>query len=686
MDSRMVLIIKNILETSYASRQDLMARCSLTKRQMDYGLEKVNDLLVKNNCQKIRIVNDQLLIAPATKSYLSTYLALGDVLLFNSSDRQFCLFLILATTEADVSLPYLMELLQVSKSTVSKDLKQLEESLLAEGIRLSYSRQQGYLLEGQENTIRSYLMKRVMLGLEEQRKVLERASSLIGITYKFDEIFTFAEELGQKLSIKFVENRLKEFVFSLMFLMPRFMKLPDYQETFCLPFPLEETDEYDFACSLQRHFDKMPMACLPYLTTWLLGATESQTAHSHEETQTLNRIVGNLMTRFQYLSGISFVDKPSLKKQLFKHFRSAHYRLLFHIPITNPLLEKIENEYDDLFSLVEATLKPYEREYSLKVPKEEIGFLVLHFASSLQGSYQKPKKKIQAAISCPNGIGVSMLLYTQLRSLFPEFDFTSPFSAEESDEGQLAADLIFSSSGELKKGLDNKKIITVPPVMNALEKEKLKMRVAQEIGIFKTNTPQLNTVMEVVAKHVAPELAETIERELVRIFYSSEQAKELGLKPKAKLHEAMSDELIILNSKAKNKKQAILAASQPLLEAGLITDNYIQKMVASSDESGGHMVISKHVAMPHASIQEGALGLGIGLTILEKAIAFGSPANDPVKYIFTLSTPDKESHLQALSTLVELLGSSDFLTMMESAKTPKDIIQHIQKFEISNAS
>ena len=107
-------------------------------------------------------------------------------------------------------------------------------------------------------------------------------------------------------------------------------------------------------------------------------------------------------------------------------------------------------------------------------------------------------------------------------------------------------------------------------------------------------------------------------------------------------------------------------------------------MVECKEEFGPYIVITKHVALPHARPEMGAKELGIGIATLEEPIEFGNKDNDPVKYVFCLSAKDSESHVQAMSELAELLGQEKFYNILDNAKVPSEVMDYIRANEGKN--
>ena len=148
------------------------------------------------------------------------------------------------------------------------------------------------------------------------------------------------------------------------------------------------------------------------------------------------------------------------------------------------------------------------------------------------------------------------------------------------------------------------------------------------------------------------------------------------------LSEITSTDLIQINVEAKDWQEAISKSAKVMVENNKITDDYIQAMIKNTQENGPYIVITEHVALPHARPEEGALETAIGISTLKDPIVFGHELNDPVKYVFCLSTTDNNSHLKALAELVELLDDDKFYDVLAHAESPKVIYDYIIEKEM----
>lgn len=145
------------------------------------------------------------------------------------------------------------------------------------------------------------------------------------------------------------------------------------------------------------------------------------------------------------------------------------------------------------------------------------------------------------------------------------------------------------------------------------------------------------------------------------------------------LKDLVNENLIELNIDAKDWQDAIIKAAQPLVINNKITSSYVDDIIAGVKNNGPYIVLTEHVALPHARPESGALESSIGIATLKNPVEFGNEANDPVKYLFTLSAKDSSQHLTALAELAELFEDKDFFNLLDSTNSAKEIINYINK-------
>jgi ascorbate PTS system EIIA or EIIAB component len=128
-------------------------------------------------------------------------------------------------------------------------------------------------------------------------------------------------------------------------------------------------------------------------------------------------------------------------------------------------------------------------------------------------------------------------------------------------------------------------------------------------------------------------------------------------------------------------EDAIEKGAAPLLAANSIDRKYIEAIKKNHKEIGPYMVIAPGIMLSHARPECGAKKLGLTIMTLSKPIVFGHTLNDPVNLIFTLATPDENSHLKMLEDLMGFMMKADFLAELQSVKTPVEALAIIKRSE-----
>uniref|UniRef100_A0A7C3RQR4 Ascorbate-specific PTS system EIIA component n=1 Tax=Dictyoglomus thermophilum TaxID=14 RepID=A0A7C3RQR4_DICTH len=143
--------------------------------------------------------------------------------------------------------------------------------------------------------------------------------------------------------------------------------------------------------------------------------------------------------------------------------------------------------------------------------------------------------------------------------------------------------------------------------------------------------------------------------------------------------EAIGNRIEILD-RVDTWEEAVRIGGKLLEKDGIVEPNYIDKMIEVCKELGPYVVIAPRVAIPHARPEDGAKSFGVSLLVIRNGINFGS-YNDPVYLVISFATPDKESHLEFLQELAEILQDSEKLAeQFISFKDKEEIKDYIKKF------
>ncbi|MHC5551046.1 BglG family transcription antiterminator [Carnobacterium maltaromaticum] len=681
-DERSRKLMKILVERQRHELAELENQTGLTRRQLEYTLEKINAILLETYQKDIVLENNRITISVEMKEMLVTILmdnSYADEYIMNGAERGNYLFLLLFYfVDGYFSINHFMTEFGVGKTTILADLKTLNTLLEKEELAIAYSRKEGYQLVGNEFDIRYHLMKMIIRDSTEHDTTfiydyfIEK-NQLPSVNQTKEAITPYLIEY----QLTFVENRLKEFIYTLIFLERRLgLNVTEGAGKFHLP-AIGAMKEYQFSkriLALTDHHDDFSAL---YLGAWILGLSVGIPDSTTKDYEIIMELVKRIILRFEALSGIRFNHQEMVINQLYSHLRPAYYRLYFKLPIVNPLHSKIKKEYSELFNIVSEALKPISSLFENAIPEEEIAFLTMHFASLSASLTEAKQPQKVALILCPNGIGSSSIVYTELKTLFPELSFIGPMETNAIDYLTDSYDLIFSTVPNIRLFYTKKPVYVVSPIMNTAEKYRLISDVYSQLGNLGFQLPSVKSILELVEKHATILNVGALEKELYASMISkNENIQSERIEPA--LYEITNPELIQLGVTVRNWEEAIRVAGAPLLTQGKITREYIDTIITNTKMEGPYMVIAKQIALPHARPVDGVEKLGISITSLSYPIEFGSKENDPVKYIFFLAATANNYHLNAMAELVKLLDDPAFFNLLDTSQDPHEVYHYLR--------
>lgn len=142
---------------------------------------------------------------------------------------------------------------------------------------------------------------------------------------------------------------------------------------------------------------------------------------SYEATKTTNpyaQYVSQLIAIMSDVLEVNLCNDENLYNSVMLHFAPMMYRLQMQIPMKNPLVNEIREQYSIVFSGVWYAMSTIETLLDVHLTDDEISFLAVHFQIAIERN--KHGKKI--VIVCPHGMGMSELIYQKIKKILPAQD------------------------------------------------------------------------------------------------------------------------------------------------------------------------------------------------------------------------------------------------------------------------
>lgn len=683
LDERSRMLIEKLVERSTVETSVIMSDKQITRRQLEYSIEKLN-LFLEENKQPIITYDDSMIsLDKKSREFFITIMLSNEFTedyIFSSEERKkYIFFMLFYYSDNYLSQQHFLSELKIGKTTFSSDLRKLEAELFTEGITIRYTRKDGYSLIGDEMNIRYHLMRMIIIDFSTNtNRILYDHFFLENQVRLLDKFEHFLDEQMEKYNIRLVENRKEEFMATFLLLVPRLdREIEEFYEKYNFSMFLE-MDEYFFATALLDEFSVNNKYAAHYICAWILGISVGNPEKETKDHSIILELVERITHRFEILSGIRFKNREIVIQRLFNHFRPTYYRLFFKLPIVNPLSVKIKMEYKDLYEIVNETLKPITALFEYTIPEEEIAFLTIHFAAMISEYDEVSVKQKVALIVCPNGIGSSSIVYTELKATFPEFIFIGPVETNAVANMASSYDVIFTTVPNVRLFALKRPVYVVSPIMNTEEKYDLIRDVYTEVGSLTFRLPSVPGILSIVEKHAKIQDSFALEKELYSYLIESDASVRQVTEEGPSLWETIDVDCIQLQLHVQNWEEAIYMAAAPMVNKGIILREYVDKIIQTVKKEGAYMLITKHVALPHARPSDGALKLGLGITTLKKPILFEGAETNPVKYIFTLSAIDNTKHINAIAKLVQLIDKKEFFSVLDKSTDSRQILDYIK--------
>ncbi|MFW3578230.1 BglG family transcription antiterminator [Vagococcus fluvialis] len=517
LDARSLSILKQAYMEPQLSTTQIAEKNKLTKRQVEYSLQKINSWLESLNLKKItKNKKGHFLFDPKLGEYLNLPSSNNNIYILDEEERIIVTIIYLILKKEDISLEHIADKTEVSRNTASRDLREVEKFLEYFNLKVTYSRKIGFSIEGKEIYIR--------------RLILNIISKFMEIPI-YDEIF---EEVTPKilLSVQEKVNQLEKEL-KIHYTDQSYSELPlqiilnntrknNQHKLDALLFDtsienLRNLEEYKVVGEIFEMDNEENDNEQLWLTVQILTSNVRHANPKSKLIKNLDISINETLNLFEQTSFIKFVDREDLHRKLLIHMYPAYFRMLFG---TNSIGD-FEKEHlrinEELTQITKKAVKPIENLLGKEMPDNELFYISILFGGELMKQGVVLNKKLKAVVVCVNGVSISKLLKYSLSSMFPEILIVDSLSVREFYEYKKDYDIVFSTSNlETEKDL-----FIVSPIMSNTEKDFLRQRVNYQVSdsiIDINQSEQLNQIMKIVKEHVSPLDEQALEAEIAHIL------------------------------------------------------------------------------------------------------------------------------------------------------------------------
>lgn len=650
---------------------------------------------VRNNVIYLDITDEELNIINESLDVDNYYLYK-----LSTEERVILILAELIYNEDFITITYLADKLFVSRGTVNSDLILVKKWCEDNKVNLLSKRSKGLKIEENEYIKRS-LISKLIDDYSELSVSLHNEKENVDVYSKFfkkvdlETVEKIVIESEEKFSLTLSDVVFEALIIHIALSIERNITAQKKYDISNIYNISENSIEYKMAkyiiIQINKNFEmEMPTEEIEYIAMHIRGKTG--VGNISHEWILIQIIVVELIREVGKAIDVDFTKDERLNDGLLNHIYAAVFRLKNRQKLLNPLKDEMIRDYGYIYDAVEQNISQLQEFAGNPISQDEIAYIVIHFAASLENNLKIKNKKPKVLIVCTTGIGTSQLVLDRISQYF-DFDIVNVIALHQLNKQlQISKVDLIISTVEINTEFP---VITVSPLLKKTDISNIRHTlVTLGFDEFKSKDKMesknlsllASQVLELVENYGDYEKEEVLKSKLTYLLSNNKfKPEKIGEERKIiMLSEVLREEYMVLDASAKTWIEAVEIAGSKLKELQVINQNYIDETISNIKEVGPYVVITKGVAIPHASNKHGVSKTAISLVRLKNPVNFGNPDNDPVKYVFMLATVSENSHLNALAELVALLDQDEFYNTIDDAENADTIVEFVKKFEEDN--
>lgn len=479
----MSLIEILIKQKGYMTIRSYADKLNVSNRTIHNDLEKIKDYLFTRGYQIIKQPGRGVTVHHV--NYRNERDELNHQSLYSTEGRRLNIIEMLLFENRTVTFEYLSEAFMVSKSSISYDLKFINQLLTSGNEAKLTSDLKGTRISGDESEIQKCFQEFNLYLLKEYFDVLENSESdkfnLLSKYYGSDVVNVCSRVLYSYMRINsgvidqhYVTNILSVLII-MIYRMREDHNIDDIKNEKDTQFE-EIAESLIKKVSLRIHFN-YTIKDIKFLSTFL----KSYHFETLPDKSVFQEVTDKMIHKVGESLNVDFSKDEVLLNHLINHIPPMLYRLQQNVHIKNPFVYQIKQEFSMVFNLIWLLLREYEEKWNVTFNEDEIGFLTIHFQSALE----RKKKSRKILVVCPTGTATSELLANRLANILPNITTIEIASTKEVQQFDLdEIDLVVSTTN---LNMQSEKVIVVSPFLNEYDRLNISNFFSEELKLGKEN-------------------------------------------------------------------------------------------------------------------------------------------------------------------------------------------------------
>ena len=655
----------------------------VSERSIRYDIKEINEEFINNKNTNIIEMEEGKLVSNINKEELTSLIKniLPQKYIFTSEERIEILLLEILLFREKFTLQALSDELLISKATLRKDIKDMNEKIKEFNVKIDINNNQGYMLTGEESSIRQLMINILhkyggfieeiekedinnlqivkLLIFEKKKKYFQNErinlykSILLKIQQKTKKIITDEayDALLLNMIITSIRNRNSHFI------------TDDISNSNFI----KGTEEYKIIKEIFQNEDiDYREKDLIIFTDFYMGAYSYNTKFSfYLNWMKIETLVGRILEDAAKVFDINFKNDQILIKELINHMKPAIYRIKNKMSLKVSILEDVKSEYADLYEKTRVSLGVINEFLDENIDEDEIAFITIMFKRAINRNQEKlmGEEKRNILLVCGLGYSSSQFLAENINERF-EVNIVDiiPFNQLENFEYIKSVDLVISTIDIEMEGME---VVKVNPILQKEDIEKL-----EEYALTrKSSKIPISKILKVIKenKHIENEafIIENIKKQLKEYVKNDVETEKTS-----NFLELLDERNTALNIDLKNWEEVIEYSGKLLLDSGYIVSEYIEEMKEQIRNFGDYVVMGSNTILPHGKLNESVKKTGFSFVSLKNPISF---FGSKIKIAICLASVAKHEHINAILELNNYFRDPEFEKELLKINTRKEL-------------
>jgi len=637
LNEREVKILEMLLKGEDLTIDEVSEHFSVSKRSIQYDVNKINYYLLKNQNPKILIKDSRFMFdVDAITNILKDNDKSNDLI---KDDRIDLIYLNSIFSLTGLNISSLSKIIGVSRNTIKSDMETMNE-------KFEYDNSKGYYIK--KNNIKKI-------------EILERIYRNGRINKYIDEVLDKDLISNIKEFIKETSNNIKlnisEDVY-LKLLISIYCHYVFYEKNTVNSNLIAGNDYFIIENIFNKYFSNK--RSFNTIADILIGLSINSNLESWlDESFLIKKLI-------KYVSdnlNIDLTEDTILYDFLLSHLKVSIYRLKKNIKLSNTFYEKLDWDDENLIKILKKGLVEIESTFEIKFTDIELSLIMYHFKASIDRTEINNRKKV--ILVCGLGYGTSRVLEYYLKDHFDIdiIDVLPAYMINRDISKNMNIDYILTTVD-----LDFE-AIKINPVLQIEDYKKL-----ESLGIKRKKD---KIVIDNFIKDLQEigKFDEKILKNLLNQKYSNIFVDKL--KMKNNLSGILSENKVVFKNDVKDWKEAINILGNILQKNGSINNKYTQSMIDNIENLGPYIIIDDNIALPHSQSLGNVYKTDISLLILKEAVDIKGRM---AKIFFCFSTSDEKNHLEILNDIYKLILRPNFIKEMGNIDNYQKLVEYIDNY------